>query len=744
MKRMLFALMILAGAQVYCGVNNISSFLQKSFIYSSDKGNAVVFRKDFSINREIKKAAVHIFADSYYALYINDRYILSGPSRFDPKRPEYDSLDVSKFLSKGKNSIAVLVYGGISSGMRMRHQPGFTMAITADGIRLVTDETWKCSSGTRFKEPLSRWNGIIETIDASAETGDCLSTVFDDKEWKNAVRINGNAWGKLQPRILPLLDERSVKAKTEFSFPMDTGSFTVEFDKNYLLIAEMDFEAVKGTEIKINEFKYTAKQGRQKFRTYDSFGITDAKLKIEINGKIKLHNISFINRVYPFIQKGSFECSDTALTRLWQISVHTLQQCTEDGYQDCPWERAEWMGDAAVVEHPLTLTAFSVAGNIKNRQMLMKKMLNDIALSQDSLGRIKAHHPSDRFDIHAYIEDYSCLWIESLRDYFSYTNDIKFLRDMYPVMKRLLTWFVKQIGNNGLVKGREFYIFDNPLLYKIREGATLNASVYKALRDGEYIAEVMKDKQNAEFYKKNANSLFVSFNKVLWNEKEQTYNASSSEGPNYHSAFVPLDRGIVPEERIPAVEKWFFARYREASASFFTYTHFWLLKMLFSRQTAEWDINALDIIRARYKKIYSPDNIGFTSGENFKLERPFHNFGSSAAYSLSANVLGVTTRFPLTTNQINIKPQLGDLSFAKGTVVTEQGPVDVYWKIENNKLFFEINIPAGKKAVLYLPINSAKQELILNSKSVKIKADGKYGIVKLTGGNYTGIFEKKN
>lgn len=741
MKLLISAVMLLSIITLQAKAENISGKLQKSFIYSRDKGNAVVFRKNLILEKKEIKGSLYVFADSYYALYINGKYILSGPSRFDPKKPEYDSIDISGILRKGRNSIAVLVYGGISNGMRMKHEPGLTLAVSGNGFELLTDTSWKCSPRTRFIDPYSRWNGIKETIDASKENGDCLSAGYDDSNWKRAVFVDGGKWGSLKPRILPLLAERNIKPKTGFAFPFTSKGLSVLFDKNYLLNVEMEFEARKGTEIKIDDFKYTAREGRQYFRMFDAFGITDAKMKIEISDSIKIFNIKFINRIYPFEPRGTFECSDPRLTKLWQVSIHTLQQCTEDGYQDCPWERAEWMGDAAVVEFPLHQTALGTERGLISDKRLMKKMLNDIALSQDSAGRMKAHHPSDRFDIHAYIEDYTCLWIECLRNYYESTGDRKFLKEMYPYMKRQADWFIKQIGGNGIVKGREFFIFGNPLLYKVCEGATLNANIFRAFIDASKIAGAMKDTKNESLYIQTAMRIKESFNRLLWNNEEKTYNGSTEFKPTHLAAMVSLDRGIVPPDRISFVRKWFLDRYEEASKSFFTYAHFGLMKLLFEIESNEWDTNALNIIRQRYASNYSDDNAGFTTGESFSMDRPFHNFGSSASYFFHSKILGVTVDAPLEKNIITIKPRYGDLTYARGTVLTEQGPVDVDWKRNKEGWSFMIKVPAGKKARVYLPLDAGKPVLRVNSAVKRLLRDENYILFELREGLHKGKLE---
>ena len=57
-------------------------------------GGYVVFRKSCELPDTGSPARLQVFADSRYLLWINGRYVLRGPCRFNPKRPEYDVVDV--------------------------------------------------------------------------------------------------------------------------------------------------------------------------------------------------------------------------------------------------------------------------------------------------------------------------------------------------------------------------------------------------------------------------------------------------------------------------------------------------------------------------------------------------------------------------------------------------------------------------------------------------------------------------
>ena len=111
----------------------------------------VAFRKGFTLAQVPASARLHLFADSRYILWVNGRYVLRGPCRFDPKWPEYDSVDVRPFLQSGSNVLVVLVhhYGPVVNGRILTHAPGLTARLDIDGKEtLSTDPTWRCSSRT--------------------------------------------------------------------------------------------------------------------------------------------------------------------------------------------------------------------------------------------------------------------------------------------------------------------------------------------------------------------------------------------------------------------------------------------------------------------------------------------------------------------------------------------------------------------------------------------------------------------
>ncbi len=726
--------------------NTVGPLLQSSLIWSPAGDQAVVFRKSFSVTAANTVATAHIFADAKYSLWINGRYVLAGPSRFDPKFPQFDSIDVTSALHVGTNTVAVLAYGNISaiSGQHIKHAGGLALRIEGDTFTVSTDASWKYNAHTRFGAPAVLWENLTESIDATVEY-DCLGEVFDDTAWGHPALVSGALWGPLAPRDIPLLREAVVTPHLPFTLPATTGSFDATFDRAYVFAVQIDFEATAGTSIQLFGNTYKARAGRQVYRTMDTFGFGDngvPAVHVTVNGSIVLHDIRFINRVYPFDAQGTFASSDPRLDRLWQISLDTEQQLSEDGYEDCPWERAEWMGSVPIM-YPLNRVAMVGPQGAYADPRLLRKILRDIGASQLSDGRIKAHAPSDRFDIHGFIEDYSCLWVEFLRKYYDATGDKEFVRSLWPVLTKQLDWFVTKRQADGLVLAREFIIFDNPLKYLQREGTTLNAYFYSYLQNSAYLATQLGMPADSATYATMASNLAQAFNTLLWDGT--AYKASLTDSfadiRKWYANLIAINQGIVPAERLPSLRQGLLSNAPALSDMLYPYTHFFLFQELYNMDTPAADQMVLDRIRVRWSNTYAASNVDMVTDESFGPRR-FHNFGEAAAYFLAANVLGVMVDGPVSNNHFVVQPRLGDLTSANGTVVTEYGLVPVSWKVDPVAgLSFSVTVPRGTSATVLLTRNAANPAasvLAVNGLSHPYTVQGRYVRFELGAGSYSG------
>ena len=262
--------------------------------------------------------------------------------------------------------------------------------------------------------------------------------------------------------------------------------------------------------------QYTAKAGRQTYMSTDTFGCKYVVVQV-VGGRVRLLGMKMVNRLYPFDVVGKFASSDPLLNDIWRMGVRTIQTCSEDAYVDCATrERVEWLGDVVMVSYPisrLTMAGPGVDGKpYWSDPRLFGNMLRHMGQSVQPDGRIKARHPSTGWDIHTYIEDYSCLWIQALRTWHDNTGDLELVREAWPAVTAQLKWFLDRRTERGLVKAREFVFPGNPLCYQVCEGATLNAFVVRALADAAELARLLGQPEQQRQYAEASQAIQKAIN----------------------------------------------------------------------------------------------------------------------------------------------------------------------------------------------------------------------------------------
>jgi hypothetical protein len=83
-------------------------------------------------------------------------------------------------------------------------------------------------------------------------------------------------------------------------------------------------------------------------------------------------------------------------------------------------------------------------------------------------------------------------------------------------------------------------------------------------------------------------------------------------------------------------------------------------------------------------------------------------------YFLSAYVLGVRRDAPVSSKELRLEPHLADLTAAKGTVVTEYGPVQVAWERDGVGLKLAVTVPPGTKTTLALLYRADRESILLD------------------------------
>jgi len=783
-KIYLFIIFSFLFLQLLTAQDKVSNVLHKSFIWApyDTSGNGdlhVVFRKSIEVANIPAKAVINLFAYNRFTVYINGRYITRGPVRFENKQPEYCFEDITPYLKKGKNSFAIIVHRYEHNGRIMNHMPGFTALIKVIDKKgkcqfFPTNESWKVAKDETFMRRASNWSSIRENIDARKMSSNYLEPNFNDDNWVNAIPLLTKDWSPLYKQAIPSLRETEIKGLSihgkllsdllplqmnagdsiMINLPVYTQAY-FSFNMNASENAAILFGDKNG----LFNNTYQAYKGNQIYTTDDTYANMGFYIKVK-SGNVMFNKIRVVERLYPFKQIGKFECNDTTLNHLYSMLTRSLQILSEDAYVDCAErERVEWMDDDPPA---FDITRVAMMGpDLDGKKMysdarLLQSLLRRTALTLTPDGRIKAHTSSDRWDIHGYMEDRACDWIEGIRRYYESTGDKELVIELWKPMMSQLQWFLNHRTNLGLVKAREWVIWGNPMGYQTCEGTALNAFVYKALKDAAFLGNEIGKYQDADYLKYASKELYTAINKYLWDEEKETYFAGHFENdsiakislsarkikltfkngyvePTFEAALFALDQEIVPDDRKERVKRYLM---QNRNGNYTIMAYYYLFKQMFHENKETMDREVLDIMRAKWRPMLN--SIWQVSSEGFGVGFNAHIYGIFPPYFLSSYVLGIRLDGPVWNKRLIIEPHLGNLKMASGKVVTEFGPVPVTWKKEGATLQFTFTIPKGVKASLQFPSYKGVNKVIINGKVNDYNLKNTHPFI-LQAGTYSGL-----
>ncbi len=710
-----------------------------------------IFAKEITLSAVPSLAILHLSAFTRYRLYVNGNYIGRGPCRYQNQWPEYDSRDIASVLKPGRNILVVLVHRDAPTGRIMRHDPGFVAALEMEigGRRQVvaTDASWLSTPELSFGARRQAWSSIEEHIDAR-KMGDWTRLDLGLPIWKPSALVPGSGDTRFFPRSSPLqleTERRWTSGTSAVPINLSAGSeieFTLPEIAQAFHLLEMDAEEGSSLEVSYalpqgetsGRCTYIARAGVQAWMGGDTFAFLRLRLRVT-TGQILITRAAAYEVRYPFERAASFTCSDPFLSQLWGICARSLEVLSEDSYVDCAdRERVEWTDDSPPA---FDCTRVMMRGPDKNHTQhwgdarLLGGLLRRIALTQQPDGQLKAHSCSERFDIHAIMEDRTCNWVVLLREYQESCGDTGLVRELWPTLTRLLDWYRTRRTARGLVLAREWEVWDNPLRYEICEGAGLNAMVYRALEDASVLARSIGRQNESQGLAQEAQRLQSAFDGLLWNEQEGAYDGAlfgpGSEvrpqsghafpGPIVGGRFRPtaqanllaLYGGIVPPERLGPVRRWVLNHLDEVREPM---SHYYLFRMLYAMEDQQRDSEVLKLMRTGWKN--QVDSEWQTTWEDLEKSggSKVHIYGMHPGYFLTAYVLGARRKDPADRRRILIEPRFSGLDWAKGVCVTEFGPVEMEWTMNGaRKPKIVCTIPNNVQAMLRLPSQEAREVL---------------------------------
>ncbi|GCE10467.1 family 78 glycoside hydrolase catalytic domain [Tengunoibacter tsumagoiensis] len=348
-------------------------------------------------------------------------------------------------------------------------------------------------------------------------------------------------------------------------FELDTSEGTI-IDVN--LFEEIDDSGIFWTDLVHNSLRYTCREGRQSYRSNVRRGFRYLSLTIRgARRPIRFYNLRGLLSTYPVEKRGSFACSETTLTKIWEVAAYTVQLCMEDTYTDCPtYEQTFYVGDArnSALVNALAFGAYE----------LTERCLRLVAQSLDpQIERVKKPHERGRlllttdhivsgwFNV---IPMWSFLWVWSVWDHYQLTGDRKLLTDLYPAVKENLKRALSFLTERALLDIPDVSnLVDWTPMDMPREGEITANTVLlvECLRRAAAMAEELANLQmssglqdsmdllaEASQYIVDAERIRIAVNQYCWSDERQAYLDTVRDEDAYERYSSRLqERGELPE-----------------------------------------------------------------------------------------------------------------------------------------------------------------------------------------------------
>jgi alpha-L-rhamnosidase len=737
----------------------------------------------FTAGKKIKSATAYITAHGLYEAQINgqrvgDAYLTPGWTSYN-KRLQYQVYDVTNLLKNGSNAIGVtlgsgwyrghLAWGGNKNIYGKDISLLLQLAITySDGTTetVVSDESWKSTTGSIISSEI--YDG--ETIDARAEKTGWTLPGYNDAHWSGVKIGNFSNNNLIATYNEPARKHETFKPVKIFTTPK--GEKVIDFGQNLVGWVMLKVRGNAGDTITIQHAEVLDKQGNfytDNLRAAKATSVYILKgngeenfephftyygfryIKVEgIKGDLKPGDFTAV-AIYADMKKtGTFSTSNALINQL----QHNIEWGQKGNFldvpTDCPQrdERLGWTGDAQVFSRT---ASFNMGVN-----NFFSKWMKDVAADQLPNGSVPFVIPN----VLGPNAGGSAGWADVAtiipwNMYLAY-GDKKILEDQYSSMKSWVEYIHdksnKDLWNTGFHFGdwlfyrpdddndgraavtdkyliaQCFYAHSTQLLINAAKvlGKTDDVAVYTNLLQKikeAFIKEYMTPNGRLVSGTQTAYVLALNFDMLPENLRAQAAERLAENVKSYNNH---LTTGFLGTPYLCHV----LSRFGYDSVAY---------KLLLQDTYPSW----LYPVKMGATTIWErwdgekPDSTFETPGMN-----SFNHYSYGAIGDwMYRSMAGIDTyEDGVGYKHIKIKPHIGGgFTNTSASLETNYGTVSSGWKVENDKIIMDVEIPANTTATIYVPAKNEASVLesgnaLSSSKEIQV-AGSEDGYVELKVGS---------
>jgi alpha-L-rhamnosidase len=728
--------------------------------------------------KRVLRARAYVTATHRYDLYLDGKRVGLGPAFAYPDYQLYQTLDVTPAFADAREHVVGLTarwYGGGQGRPEARGGVLLKLVVDyADGTAAVLDSgpAWKVRRAEwRVPEaPVSAANfrngeGIpVETIDAREAPTGWMERGYDDAAWQTAVDLGPQP---VAPWTGPLLaqetaiDERSLEpvsvrtlapgrvvadfgrvyaGRPRVVFPAGRWSASVSVTTDYRTLPDGSLAGfAQSTKM---DYAYVQRGGREAFEPYGYLGFRYVQVDFPAD-QAPPASFALVARWSRVPEPhASFESSDRTLDAVFDLAVHSTRYGSQEQFVDTPTrEQGQFTYDA----YQISRAAHRAFGERDLTQRALREFAQSQVKFHADTGKVNAVYPNG--DGRRDIPDWTQSWVMWAWEYFLETGDRELVTDLFPQLVKTGD-YVKSIEDpaTGLVDlgndpGYKSGIVDWPNRYGYdrtttqRTVMTVNAVlVYRAIAS---LAQALGRDDVASRFRLWQQLAEQAIERHLWDPAQSAYvdglyaDGRKSPHASQQANAMLLALGLVPEGRVAGV----MAVVRRAG--FETSP---VLSRFLVQAYGEHDQD-----EALYDFLLNPKGRNFASilanggtftweswegGQAERENSESHAYGANAALeAIQRYVLGVEIVRPQA-SRVRIRPHFGPLTFAKGTVPTERGLVQVSWRKLAGTLELDVTVPANVIADVHVPAPVGRARMRMNDAVVVAAQEGAYLVAR--------------
>ena len=408
---------------------------------------------------------------------------------------------------------------------------------------------------------------------------------------------------------------------------------------------------------------------------------------IETEGGVAFRDLSMQYEYLPVDIRGTFRCDDEMVNKMWDIGIYTLHLTTREFFIDgIKRDRWTWSGDA-YQSYLMNYYSFFDSNSVKRTTWQLR--------GKDP---VTSHINT--------IMDYTFYWFMGIYDYYLYTGDDHFVKQIYPRMQSLMDYVLGRTNEAGMVEGLtgDWVFVDWSPKPMPKKGALSFEQILfvRSLETMAACAGIVGNADEADKYKKLAANLRAKLLPTFWDEQTKALVHHIEDGKQnklvtkYANMFGILYNELDEQQKKDVIKSVIhnpnimpittpYMRFYEMEALCAIGEQADVMKQMKDYWGGMMRHGATTFWEAYDPSLDPPAKKGKTRELKPHLNmygRPYgkslcHAWGASPVYLLGKYFLGVKPTKPGYA-EYSVTPVLGGLKWMEGDVPTPNGKVHVY------------------------------------------------------------------